>query len=290
MIVTNLPGLLIAGTIALAATSRMRGARPHLVAAVPGAALVAASVGHEPGAWYPWAVGAAVVVVGPALADTSSRYGRSGVLGVLLAVTAGAAYLTTPDTELARLVLGILAPMSVAGLLARRAAVPRAVAPVLAGLLVWSVATDAQARPASLLAAVACFGFVVAEPAGRAVMRSIAREPGADPARRRRRRPRAVRGSGVPWARTGVGRDRRCDGRDGGTGHGRRAGRLRLPGSCLAVTQSDPTEDAVDLIGGPQGQCHDGQRRVGAPTSWEHGAPGDVEVGKPMDKTARVDH
>ncbi len=120
MIVTNLPGLLIAGTIALAATSRMRGARPHLVAAVPGAALVAASVGHEPGAWYPWAVGAAVVVVGPALADTSSRYGRSGVLGVLLAVTAGGAYLTTPDTELARLVLGILAPMSVAGLLARR--------------------------------------------------------------------------------------------------------------------------------------------------------------------------
>ena len=175
-VVAGLPLLLVAGIAALAAAGRAPTHRGRAVAGLPGAALVAASIRHDAAAWIPWFVAVAVVVVGWALADASRRRHRPGTTGVLLALSAAGVYLTTPDTELARVVLGATVPLALAGLRARTALLAPPGALVIAGLLLWSMATEARGRPPSLLAATGCFGLLLAEPLARAALRRWGRE------------------------------------------------------------------------------------------------------------------
>lgn len=135
--------------------------------AVPGALLVAAATsGHPPG----WTVPALVVVAvagGALAADLDGAHRGTGLGPLLVAVSAFGVYVTTPDTEHARVVLGAALPLALLGWPLRWARLGGAGAFVAVGLLGWTVAVDGLARDGAVVGGLACIGALAVEPVAR---------------------------------------------------------------------------------------------------------------------------
>jgi hypothetical protein len=104
-----------------------------------------------------------IVAIGSTLAAWSTRLPQEP-LGILLAITAFGIWVTVPETEGARALLGASLPMAFATLRPVRARLGYAGAFALAGLLVWVVATGGEARPASIIGGWACIGVIALLP------------------------------------------------------------------------------------------------------------------------------
>ena len=158
-----LASLILAGATVLLAGTGDRGVRAAVT--VAGAVVVASQVRAEPGWVRPLTV-VAVVVVAHALTSVDRHYVVPGVTPILVLGTIAGAFLTTPDTEVFVLLGATGVPFV---LLALRRAGPYlgpAAAPASA-VLIWAAAHEARGRPASFLAALACWGWIVLEPAVR---------------------------------------------------------------------------------------------------------------------------
>jgi hypothetical protein len=129
---------------------------------VAGAALLGFGPQHVPGPlWVRVGMVAATPAVAWALTSFDSRQPML-TLPLLVATTAGI-YVTAPDTEQSRLVLG--AAVGVGGLGWWLGARLGAIAtPAVAGLLLWTAAVDGRGRHTALIGALGCLGVLVAEP------------------------------------------------------------------------------------------------------------------------------
>jgi hypothetical protein len=85
-------------------------------------------------------------------------------LGPLFAVTSFAIWTTVPDTELARLLLGVSLPLAVATLSPISARLTNAGAFALAGVFAWVPALGGETRPASIIGAWTCIGMIAVVP------------------------------------------------------------------------------------------------------------------------------
>jgi hypothetical protein len=112
----------------------------------------------------------AVVGMAWALSSFDRRHVDAGLTPILLLVTIGGAFLTTPDTEVMVLLGAAAAPIAVLSVWRAGPYLGWSAAP-LAAVLIWTMVHEARGRPASLLAALACWGFLALEPVVQLVRR-----------------------------------------------------------------------------------------------------------------------
>ncbi|HEX9865131.1 MAG TPA: hypothetical protein VGC03_09215 [Acidimicrobiia bacterium] len=113
--------------------------------------------------WLPFVAPIAVVIAGMALA-TWSRALPHNLLGPMMAITAFGIWVTVPETEHARVLLGVAIPLVVATLSPVGARLSTAGAFALGGILVWVVAVGGDARPASIVGGWASLGMMAIFP------------------------------------------------------------------------------------------------------------------------------
>lgn len=163
-------GGLVAGLALLAAGGMLAGGghpAVRLAAAVPGAVVVARSTDlHDPG-WAMPTIVVATVVGGALVAECDRSLGRRGLTPVLLAVTVLGVYVTTPDTEHARVLVGVALPVALLGWPWPLASLGQAGSLVATALVCWTAVVDGLARPGAVAGGIACLGILVIEPAVR---------------------------------------------------------------------------------------------------------------------------
>jgi hypothetical protein len=103
------------------------------------------------------------ILIGAALAAWANRLPQD-VLGIMVAISAFGIWVTVPETETARALLGASIPLAVATLPPIRARLGYSGAFALAGLVVWVVATGGEARSASVVGGWACIGAIALLP------------------------------------------------------------------------------------------------------------------------------
>lgn len=143
----------------------------HLVAAVPGAWVLAGSPDLDDPSWArPTVVGTALVG-GVLVAAFDRAHEATGVPPVLLAVTVCGVYLTTPDTEHSVILVGAALPLVV--LCWPRPLASLGVGGALAATAVigWDVAIDGVGRDGAVVGGIACLGVLAIEPLVRLVAR-----------------------------------------------------------------------------------------------------------------------
>lgn len=131
--------------------------------ALAGAALIAWRGGLADIWWLPFLTAIAVLIAGAALAAWSARLPHN-LLGPMVAITAFGIWVTVPETEHARMLLGVALPLAFATLPPPRARLSLGGALALAGAVVWIVAVGGEARPASIIGGWASLGALAILP------------------------------------------------------------------------------------------------------------------------------
>lgn len=179
-------------TVALAVGGGLlaqRGADPILTALVllPAGAAALQDLRDLRPEWIGVAV-AGVVVLGGALAADFDVVQRRRSLGpLLLAGTALGIYVTVPDTEAARVLVGVALPFALAALACPRLALGTGGAAGSVALWALVVARDGAARPGAVVGGLAALGLYVLEPVGRRVALALV-GPATGPSARLRSR------------------------------------------------------------------------------------------------------
>jgi hypothetical protein len=168
----GLPGLLLAGLVLAvlggAAAEVLRWSPIVAVPlAAPGAALVVAAAPAGTRAWAAALAGAAVLVVGALLTGMDRRWRARGLGPPLVAVTAGGVLLTVPDTEHAVVLAGATAVLGLLGWPVPLVSLGAPGAFVASAAVAWVALQGGVGRPASVVAALACWGLVLLEPVDR---------------------------------------------------------------------------------------------------------------------------
>ena len=100
-------------------------------------------------------------------ADLDRRAARLGLGPVLWLLTVFGVYVTVPDTELIRPLVGVAIPLALCGWPLRVARVGAGGAAAGIALLMWVGAAEGYGRPGSIVGAAAALGLFLVEPAGR---------------------------------------------------------------------------------------------------------------------------
>jgi len=158
-------GLFVLGTGGwLVGPGSDRRARPLGWALIAGGAAI---VGWRGGLadidWLPWLAPVAIVIAGLALSAWSLRLPHN-LLGPMIAISVFGIWVTVPETEHARVLLGVAVPMAFATLRPTHAQISTAGAFALAGMVVWVAAIGGDARPGSIIGAWASLGLVAILP------------------------------------------------------------------------------------------------------------------------------
>lgn len=135
-----------------------------MLAAVPGAWLIAFHAGITGGPWTRWVVLSAIVVAAPLVATTDEGWQQPALGPLLWVVVAVGIYVNVPDTDILLLLVGVSAPLGVIGWPLDVGRLGTAGAHTAVGLLIWSAAEGATGRPAALIGAVATLGVLVIWP------------------------------------------------------------------------------------------------------------------------------
>ncbi len=104
-----------------------------------------------------------ILAGGAALAAWSTRLPQE-VLGPMVAISAFGIWATVPDTEAARVLLGVSLPMALGTVRPIRATLTFAGAFPLVGIMVWVTAVGGEGRPASIIGGWACLGALAILP------------------------------------------------------------------------------------------------------------------------------
>ncbi len=139
---------------------------------VPGAWIMAFQLQLPGPRWVSALVFGALVGGVPLAADFDRRYRDAGFGPALLALAVAGLFFTVPDTETAVVLLGVAVPIGVAGWPLRAVSLGAPGVAMSLGIFVWVAAVGGQARPASVIGAVAALGLLVAEPLGRRLLRT----------------------------------------------------------------------------------------------------------------------
>jgi hypothetical protein len=165
-LIVGLALLWLAGTIAA------RTPAPWLVgaiAAIPGAVVVAGANDGRSDGWVPVLIVVGTVVVGATAADLDRRTARYGLGPLLLFIAVGGIYVTVPDTELMRAVVGVAAPLVLLAWPYAAASIGAGGAYAAVGLLLWIAPIEGLGRPGSIVGVLGAFALLYGEPLGRAL-------------------------------------------------------------------------------------------------------------------------
>lgn len=139
-----------------------------VVAAVPGAAMLVASIPAEQRpANAPLIV--AIVAIGFLIGQFERTWGDSGLGPVLIALTVAGIYTTVPETRRALVLVGAALPLPLLGWPVPLASIGPVGWYAVPGLLMWTAQMDGSTRVGAVIGAAACFGLLLAEPLARAV-------------------------------------------------------------------------------------------------------------------------
>jgi hypothetical protein len=173
---THLPAQLLWGLLAVAAANELASHTPNpkiigCLLVLPGAYLVATSADFGGPGWVVPLVTATITLGGPSAADLDRRGARLGLGPVLWLVTVFGVYVTVPDTELIRPLVGVAIPLALCGWPLRVARLGAGGAAAGIALLMWVGAAEGYGRPGSIVGAAAALGLFLVEPVGRALLR-----------------------------------------------------------------------------------------------------------------------
>jgi hypothetical protein len=149
---------------------------PAIVAAVaitPGAVYLAAVAPLAGSTTSRTVLAVAVIVIGVGMRDFDAMRGPNGVPWVLFLISAAGVYLAVPDTELARVMLGVALPFVLLSVPKPLFPLGPAGSPALAGVFAWVVVVGGRGRPGSVVGGLATIGVLLAEPLGRRVFGSL---------------------------------------------------------------------------------------------------------------------
>jgi hypothetical protein len=143
------------------------------VAALPGALLLAGANDGLSAGWVPVLIVLGTVVIGATASDFDRRTGRFALGPLLLLVAIGGIYVTVPDTELMRAVVGVSLPLVLLAWPYAAASLGGGGAYAAVGLLLWIVPIEGLGRPGSIVGAAGAFALLVGEPLGRLLAREL---------------------------------------------------------------------------------------------------------------------
>jgi hypothetical protein len=143
------------------------------VAITPGAVYLAAVTPLAGSTTSRAVLAVSVVVIGVAIRDFDAMRGPRGVPWLLFLISAVGVYLAVPDTELARVMLGVALPFVLLSVPKPLFPLGPAGSPALAGVFAWVVVVGGRGRPGSVVGGLAAIGVLVAEPLGRRVFGSL---------------------------------------------------------------------------------------------------------------------
>jgi len=122
------------------------------------------------------------VVAGSALGAELDHYHRRRSLGpALLLVTVVGVYLTVPDTEGARALVGAAIPLVLVVLPRPAATLGASGLGASLGILTWITVVEGTPRPGSVVGGLGCLGLFVAEPLARRVVPGLRDRDGHGP-------------------------------------------------------------------------------------------------------------
>lgn len=113
--------------------------------------------------WLPWVTPVAIVIAGASFAGWSRRLPHN-LLGPMMAITAFGIWVTVPETEHARVFLGVSLPLAAATLRPFHARLSTAGSFALAGMVIWVVAIGGDARPGSIIGGWGTLGAIAILP------------------------------------------------------------------------------------------------------------------------------
>ncbi|MGA8040298.1 MAG: hypothetical protein WCA93_09360 [Acidimicrobiia bacterium] len=113
--------------------------------------------------WVALATPIVIVAIGWALARWSRRLPHR-LIGPMFAISAFGIWVTVPETEMARILLGVSVPLALGTLKPIEARLSTAGAFALAGVMVWVVATGGEERGASVIGGWAAIGALALLP------------------------------------------------------------------------------------------------------------------------------
>jgi len=158
-----LPALALGGIGAAAAARPLIGPTRSVLAAAPFAAVVALGFDAD-GTWLPRAVFVGATVV-PIVVATFEDVRRETPIGpAMFALSVLGVSWCVPDTEHVAALAGAALPVAAFGWPLGLVRLGRAGSGASVALVVWASALDSRARPASVLAGIACFGLLLAVP------------------------------------------------------------------------------------------------------------------------------
>ena len=172
----DLPPQLLWGLLAVAAANELASHTPNpkiigCLLVLPGACLVASSTDFAGPDWVAPLVAATITLGGPMAADLDRRAARLGLGPVLWLLTVFGVYVTVPDTELIRPLVGVAIPLALCGWPLRVARLGAGGAAAGIALLMWIGAAEGYGRPGSIVGAAAALGLFLVEPVGRYLFR-----------------------------------------------------------------------------------------------------------------------
>jgi hypothetical protein len=139
------------------------------LAAVPGAVVLANESDGLQAEWIGVLIVVGAAVIGATAADLDKRASRWGIGPVLLVITVLGIYVTVPDTELMRTVVGVALPLVLLGVPYAAASLGAGGAFAAVGTLLWILPVDGRGRAGSIVGAAVAFGLLYGEPLGRAL-------------------------------------------------------------------------------------------------------------------------
>lgn len=143
------------------------------LAALPGAVVLANENDGLSAGWVPVLIVMGTAVIGATTADFDRRTSRFGLGPLLLVVTVLGIYLSVPDTELMRAVVGVALPLVLLAWPHAAATLGAGGAYAAVGVLLWVTPIDGIGRAGSIVGAAGAFALLVAEPLGRVVAREL---------------------------------------------------------------------------------------------------------------------
>jgi hypothetical protein len=144
--------------------SRSKSLTIGVMAAIPGAWLIAGSLEIGSASWTSWFLLAALIG-GAALAGRTDDELSVPILGpLLLALTIGGVYLAVPDTEEMLVLAGAITPLALLGWPSNVSKIGSSGSYMAVGILVWAAWWGGMGRPAAIVGAVSCLGMLLLVP------------------------------------------------------------------------------------------------------------------------------
>ncbi len=149
---------------------------------LPGSVLLGVAI-HRHGApsWVAPVLVFAVPALGAFAGDFDRYHGRRSYGPALLVVSVAGVYVTVPDTEGARGLLGVAFPLIFLAFPKPMATLGASGAAAAVGLVCYVAAIEGAARPGSIVGAIGCVGMLAYEPIGRRILGTMRERDGHGP-------------------------------------------------------------------------------------------------------------